>query len=271
MSEPNSGTAAEGDSPILFDMEGAVAIVRLNRPKQLNVLNVPLARGLVAALDVAAENEAIRAVVLSGTGRSFCAGGDLSLFHGDLSAAPQAAEELIGLFHTALRGIALMPKPVIAAVHGPVAGGGFSLAVGCDLVVASEDASFLSAYTKLGTSPDGGLTSTLTQLIGRRRALDMILTNERIDAKTALAWGLVNRVVPAGEAEAAAIALGRTFETASAATTAAVKRLVGEATHASFDAQLDAEEASFVTRAGTADFREGIGAFIERRAPKFPD
>lgn len=267
----SQATGDQGASPVLFDMEGAVAIIRLNRPAQLNVLDAPLARGLVAALDVAAENEAVRAVVLSGTGRSFCAGGDLSVFQRDPAAAPEAATELIGLFHTALRGIALMPKPVIAAVHGPVAGGGFSLAVGCDLVVASEDASFLSAYTRLGTSPDGGLTATLTRLIGRSRALDMILTNERIDARTAHGWGLVNRLVPEGEAEKAAIALGRSFENASAATTAAVKRLVGEAAQGSFDAQLDAEEASFVERAGTPGFREGIAAFLERRQPKFPD
>jgi 2-(1,2-epoxy-1,2-dihydrophenyl)acetyl-CoA isomerase len=259
------------DSPVLFDIAGSVAIIRLNRPKQLNVLDPAMARGLVAAIDAAADLDAVKAVVLAGTGRSFCAGGDLGLFHGDLAAAPESAAGLIDLFHTALRGIALIPKPVIAAAHGPVAGGGFSLAVACDLVVAAEDATFLSAYTKLGTSPDGGLTWSLTQLIGRRRALDLILTNERIDAQTALAWGLVNRVVPSGEAEQAAIALAQSFETASPATTAAAKRLVGEAASASFDAQLDAEKDSFVQRAGTADFREGITAFVERRPARFPD
>jgi len=258
------------DSPVLFDIVGSVAVIRLNRPKQLNVLDPAMGRGLVAAVDAAADLDAVRAVVLSGTGRSFCAGGDLGLFHRDLAGAPNSAADLIDLFHTALRGIALMPKPVIAAVHGPVAGGGFSLAVGCDLVVATEDATFLAAYTKLGTSPDGGLSWSLAQLVGRRRALDLLLTNERIDARTALAWGLVNRVVPAGEAEQAAIALATTFEDASAATTAAVKRLVGDAVSASFDAQLDAEKASFVERAGTADFREGITAFVERRPAKFP-
>lgn len=258
------------DDPVLFDMEGAVAIIRLNRPRQLNVLDPALGRGLVAAVNAAAEMAAVRAVVIAGIGRSFCAGGDLSLFHRDPEAAPEAAGELIDLFHTALRGIALMPKPVIAAVHGPVAGGGLSLAVACDLVVAAEDATFLSAYTKLGTSPDGGLTWSLTQLVGRRRALDLILTNERIDSRTALAWGLVSRLVPEGEAEKAAIALGRSFETASAGAVAAVKRLVGDAATASFDSQLDAERASFVERAGTADFREGIAAFTEKRAPRFP-
>jgi 2-(1,2-epoxy-1,2-dihydrophenyl)acetyl-CoA isomerase len=260
----------QGEEPVLVAIEGAVAVIRLNRPKQLNVLDPALGRGLVAAVDMAAETDAIRAVVLSGTGRSFCAGGDLGVFHRDLAAAPETAGHLIDLFHTALRGIALMPKPVIAAIHGPVAGGGFSLAVACDLVVADETSSFLAAYTKLGTSPDGGLTWSLTQLVGRRRALDLILTNERIDAGTALAWGLVNRIVAAGEAERAALALAGTLADASHGATAAVKRLVGEAAAASFDAQLDAERASFVARAATADFREGIAAFIERRPPNFP-
>lgn len=137
--------------------------------------------------------------------------------------------------------------------------------------MAAEDATFLSAYTKLGTSPDGGLTWSLTELLGRRRALELILTNRRLDAATALAWGLVNEVVPAARLDERALALATSFETASAATTAAVKRLVGEASARSFDAQLDAERASFVTRAATGDFREGIAAFIGRRAAAFPD
>jgi 2-(1,2-epoxy-1,2-dihydrophenyl)acetyl-CoA isomerase len=257
--------------PVLVECRGGVAIIRLNRPRQLNVLDPALGRGLVAAVGDAARDPEVRAVVLAGNGRSFCAGGDLGAFHRDLAAAPETATGLIDLFHTALRGIASMPKPVIAAVQGPVAGGGFSLAVACDMVVAAEDATFLAAYTKLGTSPDGGLTWSLTRLIGARRAFDLILTNQRIDAPTALAWGLVNRVVPAAEVEAEALALAGMFEHASTGATAAVKRLVGEAAGQSYDAQLDAEKASFIDRAATADFREGISAFVERRPAVFPD
>ncbi|WP_439572086.1 enoyl-CoA hydratase/isomerase family protein [Phreatobacter sp.] len=264
-------TGDSGPPAVILEQHGAVALIRLNRPRQLNVLDPALGRGLVAAVGEAAADDSIRAVVLAGAGRSFCAGGDLSVFHSDPDRAPEAAGELIDLFHTALRGIAIMPKPVIAAVQGPVAGGGFSLAVACDLVIAAEDASFLAAYTRLGTSPDGGLTWSLASLVGRRRALDLVLTNRRLDAATALAWGLVNDVVPADAVEARALSLAATFETASAATTAAVKRLVGDAPARSFDAQLDAERASFVARAATADFREGIAAFIKRRAPVFPD
>ncbi|KAF0135881.1 MAG: 2-(1 2-epoxy-1 2-dihydrophenyl)acetyl-CoA isomerase [Xanthobacteraceae bacterium] len=263
--------ASTEQDPVLTERKGGVAIIRLNRPRQLNVLDPALGRGLVAAVGDAAQDPSVRAVVLAGNGRSFCAGGDLSAFHQDLASAPATATGLIDHFHTALRGIASMPKPVIAAVQGPVAGGGFSLAVACDMVVAAEDATFLAAYTKLGTSPDGGLTWSLTRLVGARRAFDLILTNQRIDAATALSWGLVNRIVPAAEVEAAALGLAAMFEQASVGATAAVKRLVGEAAGQSYDAQLDAEKASFVDRAGTADFREGISAFVERRPAVFPD
>lgn len=262
---------AQTTDPVLLERQGAVAVIRLNRPRQLNVLDPALGQGLVAAVGAAARDESVRAVVIGGAGRSFCAGGDLSVFHGDPDRAPESAGELIDLFHTALRGIALMPKPVIAAVQGPVAGGGFSLAVACDLVVAAEDATFLSAYTRLGTSPDGGLTWSLTQLIGRRRATELILTNRRLDATTALAWGLVNAVVPGADLESQALAMAGALAKGSAGATAAVKRLVGEAAAQSFDAQLDAERASFVARAATADFREGIAAFVARRPPEFPD
>ncbi len=264
-------TVGQDDAhPVVTEGHGGVALIRLNRPGQLNVLDPALARALVIALDAAAKDPQVRAVVLAGAGRSFCAGGDLGVFHRDLAGAPDAAAGLIDLFHTALRLITTMPKPVIAAAHGPVAGGGLSLAVACDFVVAAEDATFLSAYTKLGTSPDGGLTWSLTRLIGQRRALDMILTNIRIDAATALAWGLVSRVVPTAGLEAAALDLAKGFEQASPGATAAVKRLVAGAAGQSYEAQLDAEMASFIDRAGTADFREGITAFVERRPARFP-
>ena len=162
-----------------------------------------------------------------------------------------------------------MRQPVIAAVHGPVAGGGVALALACDLVVASEDATFLSAYTKLGTSPDGGMTWSLTQLIGPRRALDFVLFNEVLDAAAALRLGLVNQVVPASELAAAAAAKAERLVQASAQTVATVKTLVQGAALSSFDEHLDLEREAFVERAGSGDFREGILAFFEKRRPNF--
>jgi 2-(1,2-epoxy-1,2-dihydrophenyl)acetyl-CoA isomerase len=254
---------------VVVSIEGPVATVRLNRPKQLNVLNVAMGEGLVAAMTDLAANKKVRVVVLAGAGRSFMAGGDLSLFHQDLEGAPAAAAHLIELFHKALSTMRTMPQPVIAALQGPVAGGGLGLALACDLAIAADNATFMSAFTKLGTSPDSGTTWSLTRLVGPRLALEMMLTNDPLDAATALRLGLVNRVVPAETLEAEVQALAGRIAAGAHGATAAVKRLVGQAMTNSFTEQLAAEKASFVERAGTADFREGIAAFMERRPARF--
>ncbi|MFT3952996.1 MAG: enoyl-CoA hydratase-related protein [Piscinibacter sp.] len=254
---------------VLTEVEGAVATVRLNRPKQLNVLDFAMGEALAASLRAVASDRRIRAVVLAGAGRSFMAGGDLTLFHGAPMEAPQSATRLIDLFHDAITTLRVMPQPVIAALQGPVAGGGLGLALACDMAVAADSATFLSAYTKIGTSPDGGTTWSLTQLLGRRKAMEMMLLNQPMDAATALALGLVNKVVPAEALEAEAAAWANAIACGAHGANAAVKRLVGTAATASLADQLQAEKVSFVERAASADFREGIAAFIERRPARF--
>lgn len=261
-----SDTAGE---VVITERQGPVLTVTMNRPKVLNVLDEAMADALVAAFSGLAADQTIRAVILAGAGRSFMAGGDLARFQADLSGAPQTATKLIDCFHALMRLIKAMPQPVIAAVQGPVAGGGVGLAFACDLVVAAEGASFLSAYTKLGTSPDGGTTWTLTQLLGPRRALEFVLLNEAVNAETALRLGLVNRIVPNGELMETARAIAEKLARGSMGAQGASKALVQAATHGSFDAQLDLEKKAFVANAGTADFREGINAFFERRPPAF--
>ena len=257
------------DAPVLVTVSEGIAEVRLNRPKQLNVLDIAMGEAFAAAMDEVAADAAVRVVVLAGAGRSFMAGGDLTLFHQDLDGAPRTAARLIDLFHRGMRAMRAMPKPIVAALQGPIAGGGLGLALACDLAVAAEDATFLSAYTKIGTSPDGGTTWSLTRLLGPRRAMEVMLLNEPMDAKTALALGLVNRVVPAADLMSETRALAARLAHASASAGGAVKRLVGAAVGGTFDAQLDLEKASFVGCAGTPDFREGIDAFFDRRPPKF--
>ncbi|HEV7325459.1 MAG TPA: enoyl-CoA hydratase-related protein [Bosea sp. (in: a-proteobacteria)] len=254
---------------VITQRQGPVLTVTMNRPKVLNVLDEAMADALVAAFSGLAADASIRAVILAGAGRSFMAGGDLARFQADLAGAPQTATLLIDRFHTLMRLIKAMPQPVIAAVQGPVAGGGVGLAFACDLVVAAEDASFLSAYTKLGTNPDGGTTWTLTQLLGPRRALEFVLLNEAIGAESALRLGLVSRIVPSGELMETARTLAEKLARGSSGAQAATKALVQAATHGTFDTQLDLEKQSFVANAGTADFREGINAFFERRPPAF--
>ena len=257
------------EEPILIEIDGPVAVVRLNRPRQLNIIDAAIADGLAAAFVRIADDPSIRSVVLSGAGRSFSAGGDLGVFKRDLDAAPATAAKLIESFHVAIKTMRKMRQAVIAAAHGSIAGGGFSLMLACDLAVAADDATFLSAYTKLGTSSDGGLTWSLAQVVGPRRALEIILLNETIDAKTALSFGLVNRLVPAAEVERAAVAMAHKLAASASGATGAVKRLVAQASHTDMAALLDAEKAAFVERAGTADFREGVNAFLERRPARF--
>lgn len=257
------------ESPVQMTVDGALALLCLNRPDHLNTIENELAAGLLAGLRHAANNPAVRVVVLTGAGRSFMAGADLSVFHRDMDAAPQTAGRLIDSLHESLRLIRTMPKPVIAAVHGPVAGGGLGLALACDLVIAADDAVFVSAYTRIGTSPDAGTTWSLTHLLGARRALQMMWLNDRVDAATALSHGLVNAVVPRAELDKAALALARRLAAGAPEALAAVKRLVAEAVVSTFPAQLDREKASFMERAATPEFREGVTAFLERRDPLF--
>ena len=254
---------------MLTERRGAVVHLRMNRPEVLNVLDRDLALALADSLTGARDDSSVRAVVLSGAGRSFMAGADLTVFRDDPDSAPELAGWLMDRFHAAIRAIKAMPKPVIAVIQGPVAGGGIGIALACDFVIAADDVSLLSAYTKLGTNPDGGTTWSLTKLLGPRRAMEFMLLNERLDARTAMQLGLVNAVVPAASLIGEAFALAERLAAGSVGATAAVKRLVGSAVTGAFDAQLDLEKTSFTANAATADFREGIAAFFERRPARF--
>ena len=254
---------------IVREQHGGVAQLRMNRPEILNVLNEELAENMLSAFQEVATDRSVRVVMLTGAGRSFMAGGDLTCFKADLPEAPRTAGRLINLFHGIMRSIKTMEKPVIAVVHGPVAGGGLGLALACDLIVAADNTSFLSAYTKLGTTPDGGTSWSLTRLLGARRALAFMLLNERMNASEALELGLVNQVVPLGELSMAALSLAERLAATSAGATAGVKRLTQTAQTGTFGQQLDLEKSSFMAAAATADFAEGINAFFERRTPRF--
>jgi 2-(1,2-epoxy-1,2-dihydrophenyl)acetyl-CoA isomerase len=258
-----------GNDAVIVERRDAVLTVTMNRPRTLNVLDEAMADALLAAFAGLQEDASIRAVILRGAGRSFMAGGDLARFRADLDRAPATAGRLIDAFHALLRVIKAMPQPVVAAVQGPVAGGGIALAFACDLVVSADDATFLSAYTKLGASPDGGTTSSLTRLLGPRRALEFVLFNDTIDAATALGLGLVNKVAPAGELDSAAQAMAARIVQGSAGANAAAKRLIQSAGLLSFEEQLEREKASFIACAGAPDFREGILAFFEKRRARF--
>ena len=262
---PNVGDAA----PVQRETQGAVALIRLNRPDRLNAVDDEMIEAIRTAIRAVREDAAIRSAVLIGNGRCFMAGADLSVFHNELAAAPRTAARLIDGFHAMLREMRSMPKPVIAAVAGNVAGGGVGLALACDLAVMADDARLISGYSKLGTSPDAGTTWSLTRAVGARRAFELMCLNTPVSAREALALGLVNAVVPASQLAEQAVELARRMAEGAPMAIANIKSLVETADHSDFGSQLDKERACFIECAATDQFREGVSAFFERRPPKF--
>lgn len=256
-------------APVLLDRDGAVARLRLNRPAVLNALDEATARAFLAAVQAVAGDPEARVLVISGNGRGFMAGGDLGRFRADPEHGADTARAIIGPLHGALQLLQRLPIPVLAAVHGPVAGAGMSLAMAADLCLAADDAKFTLAYARIGASPDGSGSYYLPRLVGLRRAMEIALLAETIDAAEALRVGLVNRVVAAADFPAATDALATRLATGPTAAYGRIKGLLHRSGSAGLTDQLAAEEESFAALAGTADFREGIAAFFEKRGARF--
>ncbi|MBK9116161.1 MAG: enoyl-CoA hydratase/isomerase family protein [Betaproteobacteria bacterium] len=259
--------------PLLLDRAGPVATITLNRPEALNTLDYPLMDALVAAAANVAADDTLRVVVIQGAGKHFMAGGDLHTFAAELT---QPAGERDAFFravitrlHSAIESFHRMPHPVVGRVHGAVAGFGLSLMNACDLVVAADNAYFASAYRNIGLTPDGGGSWALPRLVGTRRAMEIMLLAERFDAQQALAWGLVNRVVPASGLDAAVAEIVASLCDGPRLAIRNAKRLVRESLARTLSEQLDAEATSFGACAATADFAEGIGAFLDKRPARF--
>ena len=257
----------QAGSPVLLAIEHAVAIVTLNRPRVLNAIDAQMARGLADALARIGQDGTARALLLRGEGRAFCAGGDVASFAGENPRA--AVEAIIDPFHTALRALDALKLPTLAAVQGPVAGAGFSLAMACDLCIAADDAVFTMAYSRIGASPDGSATYRLPRLVGERKALELALLAEPVGITEALALGLVNRVIPAAELTDEAMLLARRLAQGPTAAYARIKHLVGRSLGNDLAAQLDLEREAFLAGTRTADFREGAQAFLAKRPPLF--
>jgi 2-(1,2-epoxy-1,2-dihydrophenyl)acetyl-CoA isomerase len=261
-----NGTAA---AEILVTASGGVATITLNRPAALNALTIPMKERLLAALDEAGRDPAVRAVVLTGSGRAFCAGQDL---RERLAPDPPSFDDELRLrYNPIVRAIRDLPQPVIAAVNGVAAGAGASLAFACDLRIAAEEASFVLAFGRIGLVPDTGATWTLPRLVGAARAAEIALLGEVVGAADAVRIGLVSRVVPASDlaAEAAAMA-GRLAGLAPGATTA-TKRLLAGAFDLKLDAALEAEAEAQAAAGSHPDHAEGLAAFVEKRPPRFGD
>ena len=250
--------------------DGAAARVTLNRPDALNAWNEELGTELAEAVRSLADDEAIRAVLITGAGRAFSSGADLkeqrSAQDGE---APDLGERLHALYNPIILGIREMPKPVVAAVNGPAVGIGCSLALACDLVIAAESAYFLLAFVNIGLVPDGGVTAVLPAKAGYARAAELAMLGERLPAPKALDWGLINRVVGDAELEDEAGALLARLAAGPTVSYAGAKKLLNRRTYAGMAEQLDAEADAQSGQGRTADFVEGVMAFVEKRPPNF--
>jgi 2-(1,2-epoxy-1,2-dihydrophenyl)acetyl-CoA isomerase len=248
-----------------YRVENGVAWITLNRPASLNAVNGALRSALAAAVRRADRDESVRVVVVTGQGRAFCAGADLREFgsrEGDVSEIRGEYEFLLGRLHS-------MAKPTIAALNGVAAGIGASLALVCDIRYAVPQASFVEAFVKIGLTVDGGATWLLPRLIGSGRALEMMYTGDPLGAEEAERLGLVNRVVQPSELEPAVRALAERLATGPALALGAIKRSVVHATGASLEEAMEFEFHLQGVQMRTEDFREGVGAFLEKRQPRF--
>ena len=256
---------------IVVERDGAVARLALNRPDKLNALTQVMSDELCDAFEKIHEDDGVRAVVLTGAGRGFCAGQDLTEFEDSYRAGerPDIEQHLDKTYHRLIPIIVRTPQPVIAAVNGVAAGAGVSLAVACDIRLASEEARFTQAFVKIGLVPDSGGTWLLPRVVGYARALELSMTGDMVDARTALDIGLVTQVLPADSFVKEASAYAKRLAAMPTRALSATKRLIREGLTADLDTALAAEGSAQAEMGQTEDHLEGVMAFAEKREPRF--
>lgn len=253
---------------LTFGQTGAVVRIELNRPEAANGMNDVMTREL-AAVARRCDVPEVKAVVLTGNGRFFCAGGDLKAVASSPLGPGRFVKGIADDLHRAMSTFARMEAVLITAVNGVAAGAGFSLGIAGDLVLAADSASFTMAYTRAGLSPDGGASYYLPRIVGVRRAQELMLTNRTLSAAEAADWGLVNQVVPTGELAGAAEELAQRMAAGSRTSSGAVKKLLLMSFGNGLEEQLEHEARQIGQCADGADGREGVDAFLTKRAPEF--
>ena len=258
-------------SPILQqEHQGAVAIMTLNRPDKLNALSNELLGAIMDALDRIELDPAVRVVVFTGAGRAFSAGADIAGFQPHLKAGPErAVVNFMRPGHQMTRRVESFPKPIIAAVNGLAFGGGCELVESTHIAVAADTATFSKAEINIGILPTFGGTQRLPRNVGRKAAIELILTGRVFDAAEAVSLGLINRVVPSDRLLSETLALANTLATKPPLTVAAALMAIHRGMDAAIDDGLAIEEAAFARVASTRDANEGVAAFLEKRAPEF--
>lgn len=253
-----------------FDIQSNVAWITINRPAALNAINLQAVKELYDIANRCGADKSVRAAVLTGTGdRAFCSGGDVADFAAHADTIDTLVKEMTGYLHMAVSRFAWMRAPLIGAINGVAAGGGFSLALACDLAIAADTAKLTSAYTRIGFTPDGSSTFFVSRLVGRRRAMELLLTNRTLSAQEALDWGLVNRVVPAAELIAETRRLAEQLAHGPTRAHGGIKKLLQMAPVDSLESQMERETRFIAEMSASADGLEGTRAFVEKRKPNF--
>ncbi|MDY6989907.1 MAG: enoyl-CoA hydratase-related protein [Thermodesulfobacteriota bacterium] len=254
---------------ITFEIEDSVGLIRLNRPNDGNALIPEMVRELLDAAIRCDEDPNIRAVVLTANGKMFCAGGDLKAFAAQEEKVSHYIRDMTQAFHATISRFNRMDPPVVGAINGIAAGGGFSLALTTDIAIAAESAKFTMAYTKAGLTPDGSSSYFLGRVVGLRRAKEMALLNPILSARQAMEWGLVNQVVADDQVLTIALEMAHQLAKGPTRSLGETKRLILSGATESLESQMEKESRAIASMAGSADGREGIAAFMAKRAPEF--
>jgi 2-(1,2-epoxy-1,2-dihydrophenyl)acetyl-CoA isomerase len=254
---------------ILFEAAEGVARLTLNRPDRLNSFTAEMHEEVAGVLGTVERDAAIRALLITGAGRGFCAGQDLNLRQAAAGGDFDAGAAIDRYYNPLVRRLKALKKPVIAAVNGPAAGAGANLALACDIVVAARSASFLQAFCRIGLVPDTGGTWFLPRLAGSARAMGMMLLGEPVPAETAAQWGLIWQVVDDDKLMAEALGLARKLAQGPTVGLGLIKEALNRSLESTLDAQLDSERDLQRIAAKSPDFREGVAAFLAKRPAKF--
>jgi 2-(1,2-epoxy-1,2-dihydrophenyl)acetyl-CoA isomerase len=256
-----------GYETIRLEKDAAIATITLDRPDAFNALSLAMGRELLSAVLEVDEDPAVRCVVVTGAGKAFCGGGDVKDFADNLPRIGALIKELTTYVHGAVSRLVRTPKPVLTAVNGVAAGGGLSLAIAGDLVLATESARFTMAYSRIAATPDGSSSYFLPRLVGIRRAMELYFTNRVLSAREAQEWGLVTRVLPDAEFKTGVETLARELAQGPSRAFGGAKRLFHESTWQSLETQMELEAQAIASCGRTEDFAAGVTAFAGKKTP----